>query len=339
VAHRRRTTHLILITLATALLLPFVGAGAGQAAPSLNDAQREYDAINERVSEAVEDYNVARIELSQASRTADAAKAKVARTEASLKAARRDLGSLITSAYISGGTDSIVTLLTTASPQTFLDRATSLDQVARHREDQMRALRVASLQLRGAQDEAKALVANRAAVERRLAATRASITRQLARQDALVDRLSAEARARHRAAQAAARRALRATRDSDRFPTYTGPASGRAAVAIGFARRQLGKPYKWGGAGPNSYDCSGLTMRAWGAAGVGLPHSSRAQYNQGTRVSRSQLRPGDLVFFGSPIHHVGIYIGNGQMIAAPQSGDVVKVSSINRSGYTGAVRL
>jgi cell wall-associated NlpC family hydrolase len=114
--------------------------------------------------------------------------------------------------------------------------------------------------------------------------------------------------------------------------------TGAASVAVHTALAQLGKPYVWGAAGPNSFDCSGLTMYAWGAAGVSLPHSAAAQYDALPHVSQSNLRPGDLVFFGSYIHHVGMYIGKGVMVAAPSSGRVVQVQKAIRSDYAGAAR-
>jgi cell wall-associated NlpC family hydrolase len=119
-------------------------------------------------------------------------------------------------------------------------------------------------------------------------------------------------------------------------------AQGRAAVR--YAKAQLGKPYEWGASGPDTFDCSGLTMMAWRHAGIRLDHYSAAQYDEGTHVSRSELRPGDLVFYAdntndpSTIHHVGIYVGGGQMINAPQTGDVVKYASIDRPDYIGATR-
>ena len=106
-------------------------------------------------------------------------------------------------------------------------------------------------------------------------------------------------------------------------PTYA------AQVAFDTALAQQGKPYVWGGAGPSSYDCSGLTQHAFAAAGVRLPHSSRMQSTMGAPVSKAALQPGDLVFFYSPVSHVGIYIGNGQMVHAGRSGDVIKVVSLD----------
>ncbi|WP_052666107.1 C40 family peptidase [Nitriliruptor alkaliphilus] len=110
-----------------------------------------------------------------------------------------------------------------------------------------------------------------------------------------------------------------------------------AQVAVDTALDQVGKPYRWGGGGPDSFDCSGLTSYAWRAAGVSLPHSSRAQYGATARVTRGQLQPGDLVFFGSPIHHVAMYIGGGDVVEASRSGVPVRVSSqaMSRSDIAG----
>ncbi|MEU7905976.1 C40 family peptidase [Actinoplanes sp. NPDC049118] len=104
---------------------------------------------------------------------------------------------------------------------------------------------------------------------------------------------------------------------------------GRPGKVLAFAFGQLGKPYRWGAAGPNSYDCSGLALAAWNAAGVGLPHNAARQYRAVAHVSRSELRPGDLVFFYGPISHVGVYIGSDKMIHAPEYGENVRVSSID----------
>lgn len=117
-------------------------------------------------------------------------------------------------------------------------------------------------------------------------------------------------------------------------------ASQGAAAAIASARAELGKPYVWGASGPDSFDCSGLTAWAWGHAGVNLPHSAAAQQGVGSSVDRSELQPGDLVFFGSPAYHVALYIGGGLIIHAPTTGDVVKIASLSYlSDYSGARRV
>jgi len=114
--------------------------------------------------------------------------------------------------------------------------------------------------------------------------------------------------------------------------------SGSAQVAVDTARAQVGKPYVYAGSGPDVFDCSGLTMYAWAAAGVSLPHNAEAQYMSLPHVSQSELQPGDLVFFGAPIHHVGIYVGGGTMIEAPYTGVDVRYHTIYRSDYAGGAR-
>ncbi len=110
-----------------------------------------------------------------------------------------------------------------------------------------------------------------------------------------------------------------------------------ADEAVDVALDQLGKPYQWGGNGPNSFDCSGLTRYAWAAAGVDLPRTSSAQYSATTRISRSELRPGDLVFYHSPISHVAMYIGDGKVVEAPNSGNNVRIreDGLTRNGVVG----
>lgn len=146
------------------------------------------------------------------------------------------------------------------------------------------------------------------------------------------------------AAQAAEEAATQVTEDAateSQDPISIAPApapSERARVAVEAALDQVGEPYQWGAAGPDSFDCSGLTMWSWAQAGVALPHNSGAQYAATTRVDQSDWEPGDLIFAGSPIHHVGMYIGNGQMVEAPYTGAFVQVVSAYRSDYVGAGR-
>lgn len=115
-------------------------------------------------------------------------------------------------------------------------------------------------------------------------------------------------------------------------------ASQAASTAVEAALAQRGTPYEWGAEGPDSFDCSGLTQWAWGNAGVSIPRTSRTQYQGLPSVARSDIRPGDLLFFGDPIHHVGMYIGDGQMVEAPYSGQPVRINDIQRPDYVGAVR-
>jgi cell wall-associated NlpC family hydrolase len=118
-----------------------------------------------------------------------------------------------------------------------------------------------------------------------------------------------------------------------------GPPASGASAAVAKAKQQIGKPYEWGAAGPDSFDCSGLTMFSWKAGGRSLPHSSRSQWGATTRVAIDDLQPGDIVFYGSPIHHVGLYVGGGQMLEASETGTPVRYASIYRKDLVGAGRV
>jgi cell wall-associated NlpC family hydrolase len=135
----------------------------------------------------------------------------------------------------------------------------------------------------------------------------------------------------------------RASRSQDRTsaPTATptaAPVSGGAGAALAYAMSKVGDAYVYGAAGPSAFDCSGLTMAAWQQAGVSLPHSAAAQMSSGTPVSQSQLQPGDLVFYYSPVSHVGMYIGHGQIVNAENPSAGVKITGVNSMPYAGAVR-
>ena len=158
------------------------------------------------------------------------------------------------------------------------------------------------------------------------------LERRVAEYEAAFARLTAEEQARVTAAVAGP--TLR-TPNLDELPE----APGAAATAIELALSKVGAPYVWGASGPSGFDCSGLTSFAYGAAGISLPHSSRAQSGIGQRVSRSDLQPGDLVFFYSPISHVGLYIGNGMMVHARTFGQPVAVTSVDQAGYQFATRI
>jgi peptidoglycan DL-endopeptidase CwlO len=179
------------------------------------------------------------------------------------------------------------------------------------------------------------------ATEQELAELRSDIEQKLEGQR---DEIAAINAAIERAERRAARQAAATARalglvEVDLSNIKPAPApNARAQAAVDAALSQLGKPYQWGASGPDSYDCSGLTMWAWAHAGVSLPHNSGAQYSATKRVPRPDLAPGDLLFYGNPIHHVTIYIGNGQMVEAPYTGAHVRVTSVARSDYVGAGR-
>ncbi len=332
---------------AAALSVLPTGIGHADPKPTLREVEQRVNALNDKVDVVVELYANSKLQLATASRQAAVAQARVTAAQVVLDAIKKSMGGVAAAAYRAGGTDQFVQLASTSTPQTFLDRASSLNRIAAGQSAQMAAAATARHRLATARAEAAQAQAASAAVATSMASQKNQIETALAQEQHLLNSLKAEERTRLAAARAATVRAAsaaaRATRASAVVvpsvqASYSGPASGRAGIAVQEAFKQLGKPYVWGASGPNSFDCSGLTMWAWGHAGVSLPHSAAAQYSSGRQVSQSEVQPGDLVFFGSPIHHDGIYIGGGQMISAPHTGDVVKIQPAFRSDYVGASR-
>lgn len=254
--------------------------------------------------------------------------------------------------YMSGGPTALYAhVLDSASPSEVAQRVT-----------QVRAVLAADTRVAERVDRA---VVDRAAAEARLASTadRASrlqkavsdkadkVTALLAQTDSLLAGADAQVMAlvaeQERAAAAAAavqaQAALAAARAQLGNITEA-PPTPQAAAALDFARAQVGKPYVWGATGPDAYDCSGLTGAAYRAAGVNLPRTSRQQWFAGQHVELGALQPGDLLFWATDpanpatIHHVTLYAGGGLMLAAPHTGDVVKVQPVYLEGYIGAVR-
>ena len=365
-------------TAATVSVLP-AGTGRADPAPTIEQVEQRVESLNLRVDNAVEDYDQAQIALTAAQRASEAAQARVARAQTELDAHQRDMGVMLASTYRSGGGDELASLVATSDPQQFLDRASSLDRIARSQSDQLAEVATVRARVADARVAAQAELDAQKAQAARMADRKAEIEKTLQEQQSLLDNLKEEERRRLEAARqarlAAERRAAAAAQAQERArlaaearasrgrataaqaptvsapsapavstsssapaPAPAGASSGRASAAVAAAYSRLGSPYVWGAAGPSTFDCSGLTMWAWARGGVSLPHSSQAQYGSGRHVSQSEVQPGDLVFYGSPIHHVGIYVGGGQMISAPHTGTVVKVQSAFRSDYVGAVR-
>ncbi len=341
----RRTCTIIL--LATLIISSF--AVPAYASP-LSDKQAEAERAREAVAAldieleiAVEDYN-------EAYEAYAALSAQVAEAEACLEDLKDQILTLEThlsarvdAMYRTGPLGFLEVLLGANSFSEFVtvwDLLTDISsgesvEVSQLREARAEAERLEA-DLQAARDRAKAeadeMAARKAEVESKLA-ERQGI---LAGIEDEVARLDAAERARQEAAAAAAR-----ARSSYTSRGSSGGAPTRAprSEVVAIAKRYLGAPYRWGASGPDAFDCSGFTMYVYAQVGVSLPHSSRAQYQVGERVSRANLRPGDLVFFGrSRIHHVGIYVGSGEYIHAPHTGDVVRIAPLNRSDYAGAVR-
>lgn len=300
--------------------------------------KKEIDALDVKVERAAEKYNEARERLSAATTRRKKSEAKLATTNERLAVAKAHLEDRASVMYKDGPEGFLEVLL---GATTFDEFATTWDILRSMTEkdaalaEELKVLRKEQKALTAdlkkqekiAKDSAAAMKNNKESIEKQLANRKA----KLSGLEAEISQLEAQEEAR-RAASAPTKGT---SSGQKKFPA---PTRGARSEVVSIAKRYLGAPYRWAATGPNSFDCSGLTMFVYRQVGVSLPHSSRAQINVGQRVSRGDLQPGDLVFFGSPIHHVGIYVGGNQYLHSPQTGDVVKISSMNRSGYAGATR-
>jgi cell wall-associated NlpC family hydrolase len=315
----------------------FVPTGIGNAAPSshltLSEVKAQMavlDTRSERISQA---FDAAHSRLAALQRKEQISSAELARDQKSLSASQSKLAASAAAAYRSGGLDATMSLVTSGSPQTFLDQTSTLGEISHFQASQIASADAAQRTMAADQILHNAQVKQQRETLSSITAQRNAISRLVAEQHALLSRLTSAAQAQYNSQQNAVAAHQLALRGS-----YDGPASGQAAAAVRFAYAQLGKPYVYGGSGPSSYDCSGLTMQSWAAAGVGLPRTAAAQQSAIPAVSMADLEPGDLVFFGDPAYHTAIYIGGGRVIAAPHTGTVVQIQSLSYDTPTSAGR-
>jgi cell wall-associated NlpC family hydrolase len=353
----------ITIALLTAMVAAVASAPAPAAAdpaPTIAEVTAAVDALHRQAEQASERYNAA-------GERASAAEVRLREVQAQLEARRGELaalrgvvGKIAAATYRSGAVNPGMLLVFSERPEDFFYQATALARISARQNSALR--RLAELQRQQDLDrvEAQAQATRLADARDVLERERLVIGARLADAEAVLSRLQAEERARmeaeeragqERAAAAAqaqserVRRSAAASRSGSGGGGAADPATGRvptgsggAARAVDMAFAQLGKPYRYGATGPGSYDCSGLTGFVWRAAGVGLPRTSGAQYAAGRKVSRGGLQPGDLVYFYSPISHVGIYIGSGQIIHAARPGHPVVVAPVASMPFAGATR-
>ena len=364
---KRFTTAAAVAFIAAASLLPRPAAADPIAAKKAEAARiaAQLDDLARNAEVLTEQYDAAQLKVSAADADAVKAAAALRTADAAVAAAQIALKQTAVDAYVHGGLVPLGGDL--ATPKNALDltiRRKYLNVVADRQTDALRTLRTARDDAarrradldRATQTSHQALLAadaKRKAAAGAVGAQQALLSKTKGDLAALVtaeqQRKAAEDAKRVQLALAAQKAAQSSpttspsAKPSGTTPTLlnrsTGtapsnpppPPNSGAAAAVAEAKRQLGKPYEWAAAGPDTFDCSGLTMWAWSHAGKQLPHNAAAQYNATARVAIADLQPGDLVFFGSDLHHVGIYVGSGQMIDAPQTGEVVRYDSIYRS--------
>jgi cell wall-associated NlpC family hydrolase len=333
---------LVSAAVAAAVLPGVVDSAAAAPSLSLSQAKAQVASLNTRAEKITESYNAARDSLGTVRKQEAASAATLAHDQRALTALQRRVGAAAAAAYRSGGLSATSSLVTTGSAQKFLDQTAGLEEVAQFQASEVAEANAAQRTVAAATVLHNAQIARQKALVAGMASKKHQVQNLLAAAKNVVARLTAAQQRALAAQQAAANRHAQSEQGSappaPPHSTYNGPATGSAATAVKYAYAQLGKPYVWGGAGPNSFDCSGLTMMAWNAAGVSLPHNAAMQQSDIPAVSLSSLQPGDLIFFGSPAFHVGMYIGGGNMIQAPHTGADVEITPVSYMSPSGAGR-
>ncbi|MFI7384593.1 NlpC/P60 family protein [Streptomyces sp. NPDC049813] len=320
--------------LASAATATALDGGAAHAEPQLTPAQvkAKVDRLYREAEVATEKYNGAKEKAEKAHKEVAALQDEASRRTESLNASRRRLGAVAAAQYRTGGVDPSVQLFLSSAPDRYLDEASLADRVGHRQAGAIARVRHELREIDQLRTRADGSLGDLRSTQRALAEQKKTVTTKLADARRLLDRLTPADR------PAAAGAAAHASRSLSRGDLGAAP-NARAAAAVSYARGALGSPYVWGATGPNAFDCSGLTQAAYRAAGVSLPRTTYAQIDAGRRVPRSQLRPGDLVFFYSGISHVGLYIGGGQMIHAPNPSAPVRIAPIDQMPFAGAARV
>jgi cell wall-associated NlpC family hydrolase len=361
-AGRTRPILFVLSCLAAgALALPVVAdatpaAPGSGAKPTIASVKQKLQQLARQNDQLVEKFDQAKQRVTTDQHKAAAATSVAAAARRRLANERAALGATAAAQYESGSFSATGALLSSTNGTSYLDQLDTLSLLNDHNASMVSAFTAAKRQADSATATAQRLLEQARQQRDALATQRTQVSAQVAKYKKLLNKLTEAQRraflaqqshaASVRQAQAAARAAVHPVQSAPQAGRATGAPSatgvpGQAQTALNFALAQVGKPYVWGAAGPGSYDCSGLTMASYAAAGISLPHSSLMQYNYGTHVSYDQLQPGDLVFFYQPIGHVAMYIGHGMLVSAPQTGENVMVVPLQyfMRDFAGATRL
>jgi len=305
-------------------LLP---ATPADAAPALAPVQAQVIRLEEDATAAAEGAQEAKVKLAALTRNLAGIQAQAAVQAKTVDQISKALGAIAVNQYKSGTLSQSLELLFSSDPALYLSSAGSLEAITRRKSTQLRKFQTAEQQLNATSLTVADRLAQVKALEKKLAERSAFAQRKLAQAELLLSKLKKEDR--ERLARLAEERENADQQSSLKAAKSAVGLSGRSGIALKYALQQIGDRYVFGADGMTTWDCSGLTMRAFQAAGVKLPHSSAAQSRMGKSVPFSQKKPGDLIFFGRPVSHVGIYLGGARMVHAPRSGSRVKVAPLD----------
>ncbi|MEV0489608.1 C40 family peptidase [Streptomyces atratus] len=303
--------------------------------PTKSEVKAKVDKLYHEAEKATEKYNGAKEQQQKLEKQVGALQDKVARGQQELNTLRSGLGSLAAAQYRSGGIDPSVQLFLASDPDTFLDEASALDQLTANQTESLDKIQEKQRALAQQRKEAQDKLGDLADVRKTLGENKKKSQGKLAEAQRLLNTLTAAERAKMAEDD---QRASRAAGDRVELGNEA-PASALGAAALQAASTRVGKPYVRSATGPNAFDCSGLTQWSYAQAGAQITRTTYTQINQGTRIARSALKPGDLVFF-SNTQHVGLYAGNNTVLHAPYPGAYVRYESMNTIGsYQAAVRI
>ncbi len=308
-----------------ALVLPG-GISAAQTTapkPNLTTLVAEAKQLEFQINALSEQYDGLRLQLARAQANAKIAQNAASRGAAALAVGQQAVAQLAAANYMNSGLDPTFQALTAGDPQQFLSQASAITEL-----DQSSGVKVNTLS-----NEVTQALRDKQTADQQVAQVNALEAQMNAKKkviDAKIDQVNS----------AAMKQAMAVFTQTGQYPNISIPTANTVgAQALQAAITREGDPYVWGAAGPGAFDCSGLVVWAYAQEGIALPHYTGSLWNSGMHVARSDLEPGDLVFFFADISHVGIYIGDGLMIDAPDFGETVQVQPVYWSAYVGAVRI
>jgi cell wall-associated NlpC family hydrolase len=322
VSYARRWATVAVAAVAAAGLLTMAGSAGAQPQPTLGQVQAKLKKLTYKENWLIQRYDQASQNLTSARQRLTVVNTEVNKDAAAAKAMQDQIAQIASNVYENGAMNSVAALLTSGNPQTLLSQSAFLTHLSTNQSQQLQQVITTERQLAGAHRMAKHTEQAVSALKKQLGSQRASLNKLITQQKALLASLTP----------------VQQQQQLGGAPTsggggYKGPTGTQAGRAVAFAYNQLGCPYVFGGTGPcgSGFDCSGLTMSAWASAGVSVPRTS---YGQATlpAVSLSNLQPGDILEFAGD-SHVGIYVGGGMLIDAPQPGMNVEKVSLSSSWY------